>query len=125
MAQIWSNDRYHAPEHRVLTHPSAERHSAPFFYNPGYETRVTPSLELGAPVRYSQCIWGYFRAQRFAGDFADYGHEIQISDFALSRSDDWHVRNQERFLQLADFCRPFDVEGNRELLARPGGLHQT
>mmetsp|Transcript_20309 Transcript_20309/g.61856 ORF Transcript_20309/g.61856 Transcript_20309/m.61856 type:complete len:390 (-) Transcript_20309:345-1514(-) len=119
MAQIWSNDRYYAPEHRVLTHPEKERYSAPFFYNPGYQTSVAPSAELGESPQYSPCFWGYFRAQRFAGDFADYGSEIQISDFSSGRSDDWHVNNQARFLQQADFGEPFDLEVNRGLLARP------
>ena len=27
MAQVWSNNKYHAPEHRVLTHPTKERYS--------------------------------------------------------------------------------------------------
>lgn len=115
MAQIWSNDRYHAPEHRVLTHPTKERFSAPFFYNPGFDTAVAPLPSLGTP-RYNECVWGYFRAQRFAGDYADYGTEIQISDFAHG-SGSWHVANQARFLQRADFARPFDVETNRELLS--------
>jgi len=34
---------------------------------------------------------------RFAGDFADYGEEIQISDFAKG-SGSWHVSNQSRFM---------------------------
>jgi hypothetical protein len=95
------------------------RYSAPFFYNPGYHTRVAPSLELGSPPLYSPCSWGYFRAQRFAGDFADYGTEIQISDFSVGGSDHWHVANQAHFLEQAEFGRSFDVEGNRKLLARP------
>ena len=41
-----------------------------------------------------------FRPQRFAGDFADYGTEIQISDFAKGSSS-WHVPNQARLLPAA------------------------
>jgi hypothetical protein len=27
--------------------------------------------------------WGHFRQARADGDFADYGHEIQIADFRI------------------------------------------
>ena len=118
MAQIYSNNRYHAPEHRVLTHPDTPRYSAPFFYNPAYAAAVKPLPSLGAP-QYDELYWGYFRAQRFAGDFADYGAEIQISDFAKG-SDSWHIANQARFLERVDFGRPFDVEEMRPLLSRSG-----
>jgi hypothetical protein len=118
MAQIWSNGRYHAPEHRVLSDTQGERYSAPFFYNPSFASVVAPLPQLGAP-RYHECVWGYFRAQRFAGDFADYGQEIQISDFArVDGPPGWHVGNQQRFLREADFAQPFSVEGNRHLLER-------
>ena len=58
---------------------------------------------------------------RFAGDFADYGEEIQISDFAKG-SGSWHVSNQARFLAATDFRRPFSVEANRPLLSNPNGV---
>ena len=116
MAQIYSNNRYHAPEHRVLTHPKVPRYSAPFFYNPSYSAAVKPLPSLGAP-QYDELYWGYFRAQRFAGDFADYGTEIQISDFAKG-SGSWHVENQRRFLEEVDFGKAFDVEEMRPLLAK-------
>ena len=77
---------------------------------------VKPLPSLGAP-QYDELYWGYFRAQRFAGDFADYGTEIQISDFADSSSS-WHVANQARFMREVDFGRPFDVEEMRPLLTR-------
>jgi len=115
MAQIWSNNRYQAPEHRVLSNPAQARYSAPLFYNPAFDTAVTPLPSLGAP-EYDECLWGYFRAQRFAGDFADYGVEIQASDFA-SGSGSWHVHNQRRFFSEADFEKPFDLTGYRRLLS--------
>jgi len=120
MAQIYSNNRYHAPEHRVLTNPLKPRYSAPFFYNPAYAAAVAPLPSLGA-AQFDELVWGYFRAQRFAGDFADYGTEIQISDFAKG-SGSWHVGNQARFLKATDFRRPFSVEVNRPLLSNPKGL---
>lgn len=116
MAQIYSNNRYHAPEHRVITNPHKSRISAPFFYNPAYTAAVTPLGSLGAP-QYDELNWGYFRAMRFAGDFADYGTEIQIADFAKG-SGSWHVANQSRFMNEVDFGRPFDVEVMRPLLTR-------
>ena len=54
---------------------------------------------------------------RSAGDFADYGTEIQISDFAKG-SGSWHVANQARFLESVDFGTAFDVEQMRPLLSR-------
>jgi isopenicillin N synthase-like dioxygenase len=116
MAQVWSNNRYHAPEHRVLTNPTTERYSAPFFYNPAYTAAVHPLPSLGTP-EYDELLWGYFRAMRFAGDFADYGTEIQISDFAKGSSS-WHVGNQRRFIEAADFNVSFDVDANRKLLTQ-------
>mgnify|MGYP004182640719 FL=1 len=76
---------------------------------------VRPSPTHGAP-RYAPVVWGYFRAQRFAGDFADFGTEIQISDFAAA--DSWHVANQARFVDEVDFEKPFSLEENRRLLSR-------
>ena len=61
LAQVWSNDRYHAPEHRVLT-AAVERTSAPFFFNPGFETKMRPLPQLGEP-KYKPLLWGYYRAQ--------------------------------------------------------------
>ena len=78
-------------------------------------TTVAPSPTHGAP-RYAPVVWGYFGAQRFAGDFADFGKEIQISDFAAA--DSWHVANQARFVDEVDFEKPFSLEENRRLLSR-------
>jgi isopenicillin N synthase-like dioxygenase len=49
MAQIWSNGKYQAPLHRVLTNRNKVRYLAPFFYNPGYETWVEP-IDVAAGV---------------------------------------------------------------------------
>ena len=40
--QVWSNDEYVAPLHRVKAQRDLERYSAPFFYNPSYETDYAP-----------------------------------------------------------------------------------
>jgi len=114
MAQMWSNGRYKAPLHRVRTNDRKKRWSAPFFYNPGYMTSVKPLPSLGEP-RYRECLWGYFRAQRFAGDFADFGMEIQTEDYACDSSSP-HIERQSDFIKKADFGRPFSVDEYRPLL---------
>jgi isopenicillin N synthase-like dioxygenase len=86
MLTVWSNDRYHSPLHRVLAHESKTRHSAPFFYNPNYETTCMPIREIfavGERSHYRPISWGHFRDQRSAGDYADYGDEIQIGNFRV------------------------------------------
>ncbi len=94
IVQVWSNDRYRASLHRVLAHPERERFSAPFFLNPAYTTDYAPlpgTVDAGHPARYRPINWGEFRRGRAAGDYADVGHEIQISDFAIQdkeRSDE-------------------------------------
>ena len=60
--------------------------SAPFFWNPSYETICAPLPELLRDDRahYRPVSWARFRDQRSAGDYADYGAEIQISDFRIA-----------------------------------------
>lgn len=83
VVQVWSNDRYPAPAHRVLAHEESERYSAPFFFNPSYSTDYAPlPTACGAsPPRYRPINWREFRAARAAGDYADSGEEIQIDHF--------------------------------------------
>ncbi|GHD26653.1 2OG-Fe(II) oxygenase family protein [Halioglobus pacificus] len=83
IVQVWSNDRYRAPLHRVLTNKFQSRYSAPFFLNPTYDTVYAPLLSAlnGEPPRYRSINWREFRAGRAAGDYADLGDEVQISDF--------------------------------------------
>lgn len=83
VVQVWSNDRYLAPEHRVLANAERERYSAPFFFNPSYATDYAPlpSACGVAPPRYRPINWGEFRAARAGGDYADTGEEVQIHHF--------------------------------------------
>lgn len=84
IVQVWSNDLYAAPLHRVLANATHERFSAPFFYNPSYQTDYAPLAGVVSeanPARYRPINWGEFRAGRAAGDYANYGEEIQIGDF--------------------------------------------
>jgi isopenicillin N synthase-like dioxygenase len=86
MVQVWSNDLYRAPIHRVLGMDSDERFSLPFFYNPSYDAVVAPldsALSKSGARRYRGISWGEFRRRRADGDFADYGTEVQISDYRI------------------------------------------
>lgn len=79
--QVWSNDRYRAPVHRVLASSEQARYSAPFFFNPRYNCDYRP-LGDETPV-YRSINWGEFRAGRAAGDYANLGDENQISDYRI------------------------------------------
>ena len=83
VVQVWSNDLYPAPLHRVLASTRVQRISIPYFLNPAYSYNYAPLS--GAP-RYREINWGEFRFQRSAGDYADLGSEIQIADFAIKDS---------------------------------------
>ena len=84
MMQVWSNDRYRAAIHRVLAMDETDRYSIPFFYNPdaGTEVRPLPSVVTDdAPALYRAVNWSDFRYKRTDGDYADYGTEVQISQY--------------------------------------------
>jgi len=84
--QVWSNDRYRAPLHRVRANSEAERFSAPFFFNPSYDTQYRPlpaTVDHKHPAHYNAIEWGEFRRQRATGDYANHGQEIQISQFRI------------------------------------------
>jgi len=88
IVQVWSNDRYKAPVHRVVASSDFERYSAVFFFNPSYEANYAPLPSVcdeNNPPLYEPINWGEFRAGRAAGDYADLGEEIQISRFRASR----------------------------------------
>jgi len=84
IVQVWSNERYRAPLHRVLANVESERFSAPFFFNPVYSTDYAPlpsTVDAHRPARYRPINWGEFRAQRAAGDYAHSGAYHQISHY--------------------------------------------
>ena len=85
VVQVWSNDRYRAPLHRVLASDTFIRYSAPFFLNPAFETDYAPlqSTRRHGPARYRPINWGEFRSGRAAGDYADVGEEIQIAHYRM------------------------------------------
>lgn len=84
MMQVWSNDRFTAALHRVAPRTTRARYSLPYFFNPSYDTEYAPlsgAVGAGEEPKYSPISWGHFRQARADGDFADYGHEIQIADY--------------------------------------------
>ena len=84
IVQVWSNDRYHAALHRVITNPKADRYSVPFFFNPAYSANYEPlptTVDTDNPARYRPINWREFRSRRVAGDYANYGEEVQITDY--------------------------------------------
>ncbi len=85
VVQVWSNDRYKAPLHRVLASDTHTRYSAPFFLNPSFETNYAPlqSTQMHGRALYRPINWGEFRNGRAAGDYADVGEEIQIAHYRL------------------------------------------
>ncbi|EGZ26767.1 hypothetical protein PHYSODRAFT_469735 [Phytophthora sojae] len=84
MVQVWSNDQFVAPLHRVLANGGADRFSAPFFYNPSYKAQVEPIVvKEGDEANYRPLSWGEFRLRRYQGNVADKGKEIQIGDFKI------------------------------------------
>ncbi len=118
MAEVWSDGKYKAPLHRVLSHETKERYSTPFFYNPKYEELVQPLPNAIQKPTFDSVLWGYFRAIRFAGDLTDLGLEIQVSHFRTD-TDNPHKRKQKVFAQQADFKVPFNVKTHAPLLLEP------
>jgi isopenicillin N synthase-like dioxygenase len=86
MMQVWSNDYYHAAMHRVRAMEACDRYSIPFFFNPSASTRVDPLPTVvsdARPGRYRSIEWAEYRGKRTDGDYADYGTEVQISQFKI------------------------------------------
>jgi isopenicillin N synthase-like dioxygenase len=86
MMQVWSNDHYRAAVHRVLAMDTTERYSIPFFFNPSARTTVEPLPSMVSddrPSHYRQINWVEFRSGRTDGDYANYGSEVQISDYRV------------------------------------------
>jgi isopenicillin N synthase-like dioxygenase len=89
IVQVWSNDRYRAALHRVRASRDRPRYSAPFFFNPAYETRYAPlptTCDAARPARYRPIRWGEFRALRAAGDYRDCGEEVQIDHYRIEEA---------------------------------------
>jgi len=89
MLQVLSNDRFIAPEHRVLGSVAGQyRLSAAYFFNPPYDQiiQALPSSDKDLTFdeqRYQSFTWEAFRRRRGAGDFEDLGEEVQISHYRV------------------------------------------
>lgn len=86
MMQVWSNDLYQAAIHRVLAMDSHDRYSIPFFFNPVASATIKPlptAVRADRPARYRDIDWSDFRGKRTDGDYADYGPEVQISQYRI------------------------------------------
>jgi isopenicillin N synthase-like dioxygenase len=84
IVQVWSNDRYPAPLHRVLGSAALARYTAAYFYNPVATLDYAPlpgACSARDPAHYRPINWGAFRAARAAGDYADRGEEVQVDHF--------------------------------------------
>ena len=88
MMQVWSNDIYQAAIHRVLAMKNRDRYSIPFFFNPAAATEVSPLPTVVSeerPPRYRSINWSEFRGKRTDGDYADYGPEVQITQYVINK----------------------------------------
>ena len=97
IVQVWSNDHYRAPPHRVLTNRDRARYTAAYFLNPVATCTYAPlptMVSASTPPRYRPIHWGEFRRARADGDYADLGEEIQISHFAIGRPAPIQVRRR-------------------------------
>ena len=101
MLQVLSNDRFVAPEHRVLGSVGSQyRLSAAYFFNPPYAQMIEalPCKPVDANAdsnddsnghsnddkpRYRGFTWEEFRRRRRAGDYQDLGEEVQISHYRI------------------------------------------
>lgn len=82
VVQVWSNDQYPAPLHRVIASATQQRYSAAYFYNPSYSDHYAPIPSTGEPA-YKSISWAEFRSGRTAGDYSDAGEELQISHYKI------------------------------------------
>ena len=86
VVQVWSNDDYPAPLHRVIANQRLERYSTAYFLNPPADFTYAPAQTaiVQSSPRYRPILWNEFRERRAAGDFGNYGQEVQISDYRLT-----------------------------------------
>jgi len=87
VCQVWSNDEFKSPIHRVLANRERERFSTPYFLNPRYDSILEKRTLSSDTPNYIPFTWGEFRRGRFQGDYSDTGKDdIQISDFRVPSS---------------------------------------
>uniref|UniRef100_K3WAM8 Fe2OG dioxygenase domain-containing protein n=1 Tax=Globisporangium ultimum (strain ATCC 200006 / CBS 805.95 / DAOM BR144) TaxID=431595 RepID=K3WAM8_GLOUD len=88
LVQVWSNDKFVAPPHRVLASGSKSRYSAPYFYNPSYNTVIEPIVvRENEKPRYGPLNWYEFLREKIEGNIDDIGEDLQISHFRIHDPD--------------------------------------
>ena len=88
MTQVISNDRYQAAVHRVLAMENQDRYSIPFFFNPSAHSIISSDVgekRSDENSLYKPISWSDFRGKRTEGDYADYGDEVQISQYRIQQ----------------------------------------
>lgn len=87
MMEVFSNGKYKAPVHRVLTNTESGRFSLPYFLCPSYNFIIRPLKDTynedNNPQKFRSFPWAEFRNGRYEGDYADKGEEIQITRYRI------------------------------------------
>lgn len=93
MAQVATNDKFFASNHRVLQSSSRPRYSRAFFFNPSHSVDIQPlQVEaVGDKVpHYRPINWWEFRSKRYEGDYANVGEEVQIEWYRVEEGVEAH-----------------------------------
>jgi isopenicillin N synthase-like dioxygenase len=82
--QVWTNDRYRAAVHRVLSMTTSDRISIPYFLHPARDAIIEPIAELiEDQPRYHAFEWRTFMRARTDDNYVDLGADDQISDYGI------------------------------------------
>ncbi|KAK1931167.1 putative 2-oxoglutarate-dependent dioxygenase [Phytophthora citrophthora] len=85
LTQVWSNDKFVAPLHRVVANGKSSRFTAPFFYFPSFDVQVEPIVvKEGEVPNYRPFSFYEFIVARARSNHADLGQEYQIGDFKIN-----------------------------------------
>eukprot|EP00879_Flechtneria_rotunda_P009471 GHRR01009914.1.p1 GENE.GHRR01009914.1~~GHRR01009914.1.p1 ORF type:complete len:398 (+),score=78.90 GHRR01009914.1:2576-3769(+) len=91
MAQVFTNDRFYASNHRVLQSELSPRYSRAFFFNPSHGANIEPSISNDRETpHYHPINWWEFRRKRFEGDYANVGEEVQIDWYRINEAQPLH-----------------------------------
>lgn len=85
IVQVWSNDKFIAPLHRVVSSETHNRISAPFFYLPSYDAEVKPVVvNSSEKPKYRPFNFGKFWLEKVVGNIVDLGEDLQITKFKIN-----------------------------------------
>jgi len=68
MLKIWTNGMYQSTPHRVVQSPDVDRVSVPFFFEPNFDTVISP-LEICGPPKFQPISYGEHLLQKCNGNF--------------------------------------------------------